>query len=58
MSKILGFLYIRMRGQAIKAGQVIKLHGSFYIVLSSIGELEKNKPLPVALTTSIACDLH
>lgn len=47
-----------MRDQAIMAGQGRKLHGGFYIVLSSKGELEKNKPLPVALTTSVACDLH
>ena len=45
-------------GPSYKGRQVMKLHGSFYIVISSIGELEKNKPLPVALTTSIACDLH
>lgn len=52
------FLCIRMRDQAIMAEQGRKLHGGFYIVLSSTEELEKNKLLPVALTTSIAYDLH
>lgn len=50
-------LCIRLRSEAIKAKQDVKLHGGFYIVLSSNEELDENKLLPVALTTSIACDL-
>lgn len=58
MSKMHGFFVYQDRDQAIMAGQGRKLHGGFYIVLSLSEELEKNKLLPVALTTSIACDLH
>lgn len=56
--KCLDFLYIRMSWQAVKVQQIIEFYGDFYIVLSSSGELEEMKLLPVALTTSITCDLH
>lgn len=55
---MLRFLYIRMSWQATKVQQIIEFHGDFYIVLSSSGELEEMKLLPVALMSSIACDLH
>ena len=52
------FLYIGLRGQAIKVEQGIEFHGGLYIMLSSSVELGENNLLPVALTTSIVCDLH
>lgn len=44
-----------MRVQGVNVGQSIEFHGGC-TVISSRGELEENKLLPVALTTSIACD--
>lgn len=55
--QMLRFLYIRMIWLAIKVKQIIDFHRDFDVVLSFNGELEETKPLPVALTSNIACDL-
>lgn len=57
-AKRLDSLCIKIRNQAIKAKEGMKLHGGFYAVLSSSKKLQEDKLLPVALMTSIACDLH
>ena len=57
-AQCLDSLCIKTRNQAIKAKEGRKLHGGFYAVISSSKKLQEDKLLPVALMTSIACDLH